>query len=71
MPPEKRGFFFRKIYLYLIGLGLMFFGVFAILYREYDHPIYGHINLGEYHRYIGICVIMLSIATMRYIRKLP
>ena len=71
MPPEKREPFLKKVYLYIMGLGLMLFGVFAFFYREYDHPFYGHINLGEYHKYIGACVLMLSIAFMRYIRTRP
>ena len=71
MLPEKRRPFFRKFYMYLIGLGLMFFGVFAIVFREYNHPIYGYINLGPYHKYIGIGFLILSIGMMRYIRARP
>ena len=71
MLPERRGSYVNKLYLYMIGLGLMFFGVFAIFYREYDHPIYGYINLGAYHKFIGVGFLMLSVAMMRYIRKRP
>ena len=71
MFPGKKPPFFRKIYMYMIGLGLMFFGVFAIFFPEYDHPIYGHINLGAYHRYIGAGFLLLSIALMRFIRTRP
>ena len=71
MFPEKKRPFFRKIYLYMIGLGLMFFGVFVICFREYSHPIYGYMNFGVYHKYIGIGFLLLSIAMMRYIRTRP
>ena len=71
MPPGQKKPFLKKIYLYMIGLGLMFFGVFAIFFREYHHPIYGYINLGAYHRYIGVGFLLLSVAMMRYIRTRP
>jgi hypothetical protein len=70
MSSEKRKRnFFPKIYLYIFALGLMLFGTFAILYPSYNHPIYGHINLGEYHIYIGAVSLLLSIVLMRYIKK--
>jgi len=71
MSSEKKEPFFKKIYLRIIGLGLMFFGVFAIFFREYDHPFYGFINLGAYHKYIGLGSILLAIALMQYIRTKP
>jgi len=49
---------FPKTYKYFIGIGLMLFGFFAVKFSEYQHPIYGYINLGKYHIYIGVaCVI--------------
>ena len=39
MSPGQRKPFFKKIYLQMIGLGLMLFGVFALFFREYNHPI--------------------------------
>lgn len=71
MLPGKRRPFLKKIYLYMMGLGLMFFGVFAILFREYDHPFYGRITLGEYHKFIGVGFLLLSIAMMRYAKNRP
>jgi len=43
-----------KEYKYLIGIGLILFGFFALKFPEYQHPIYGYINLGAYRIYIGI-----------------
>jgi hypothetical protein len=45
---------FPKQYRYCIGVGLMLFGFFAVYFKEYNHPIYGYINLGDYHILIGI-----------------
>jgi hypothetical protein len=45
---------FPKQYRYFIGAGLILFGLFAVYYKEYNHPIYGYINLGDYHILIGI-----------------
>lgn len=45
---------FPTIYKYFIGIGLMLFGLFALYFPEYQHPIYGHINLGRYRVFIGI-----------------
>lgn len=65
---KKSGNSFTKIYLYLLGLGLMLFGVFAMLFRTYDHPIYGHINFGDYHLFIGAVFILLATALLLFIR---
>jgi len=32
---------FPKEYKYIIGIGLILFGLFAIKFPEYQHPIYG------------------------------
>jgi len=68
-PYNQKKFFLPKIYMYIIALGLMFFGVFAMLYRAYDHPIYGRIDFGEYHKFIGVVFIMASVALLTYLRK--
>lgn len=62
-------FSFRRVYLYLLGLGLMLFGVFAFYFRSYDHPLYGHIDLGGHHRWIGGGMILLSVAYLLLLRK--
>jgi hypothetical protein len=45
---------FPDTYRYFVGVGLMLFGLFAIMFPEYQHPIYGYINLGKYHVFIGL-----------------
>ena len=70
MPSEDRKKpFLKKIYLYIIGLGLMLFGMLAIFFRTVDHPIYGHLDFTEYHKYIGAGFLLLCVAFMSYIRK--
>lgn len=55
---------FPKIYKYFIGIGLMLFGSFALYFPEYQHPIYGYINLGKYRIFIGMaCVISGAVYT--------
>lgn len=49
---------FPKQYKYLIGIGLFFFGLFALKFPEYHHPIYGYINLGGYRIYIGVVSVI-------------
>ena len=65
---KKKKFLLPMFYMRLIGLGVMFFGVFAMLFQSFDHPIYGYINFGEHHRFLGAGIILLSIAFMVYIR---
>jgi hypothetical protein len=48
---------FPKQYKYLIGAGLILFGFFALKFQEYQHPIYGYINFGKYHIYIGAALV--------------
>jgi len=45
---------FPTVYKYFIGIGLMLFGLFALYFPEYQHPIYGYINLGKYRVFIGV-----------------
>ncbi len=49
---------FPKPYKYLIGIGLFLFGLFALKFPEYNHPIYGYINLGRYRIYIGVASVV-------------
>jgi hypothetical protein len=49
---------FPLIYKYFIGIGLMLFGVFALKFPEYQHPIYGYINLGKYRIIIGVASVL-------------
>ena len=65
---KDREFSFKRLYLYLLGLGLMLFGVFAMLFPSYDHPYYGHIEFGEYHLWIGAGFILLSAAFLLFIK---
>ena len=67
-PEKKRRISYKKLYLYMLGLGMMFFGVFAMLFRSYNHPIYGYINFGQYHLYIGAGFILAAAALLLYIK---
>lgn len=60
---------FKRIYLYLLGFGVMLFGVFAMLFRTYDHPIYGSIDFGRFHLLIGAAFIILSAVILRLIKN--
>ena len=59
---------FPKGYKYMIGIGLMLFGLFAVYFQEYKHPIYGYINLGKYHIYIGIAATISGAIYTGYIK---
>jgi hypothetical protein len=45
---------------YTIGIGLILFGFFAMYFPTYDHPIYGHIDLGKYRVLIGVASAMVG-----------
>jgi len=36
----------------------MLFGLFALYFPEYQHPIYGYINLGKYRVFIGVASLL-------------
>lgn len=59
---------FPAVYKYIIGIGLMLFGLFAVYFQEYQHPIYGYINLGTYHVYIGIVSAIIGAIYTGYIK---
>ncbi|MBE0568491.1 MAG: hypothetical protein IH577_02290 [Deltaproteobacteria bacterium] len=67
--PRKPTITATKIYLYLLALGLMLFGVFTMLFREYDHRFYGHMDFGEYHQLMGTVFIALSLVLLSYLRR--
>ena len=60
---------FSKEYKYIIGFGLILFGFFAVKFPEYQHPIYGYINFGDYHMYIGVVSVMAGIIYIQHIRN--
>jgi hypothetical protein len=60
---------FPKIYKYILGVGLILFGFFALKFPEYQHPIYGYINLGKYHAHIGIASVMAGVLDINRIRN--
>jgi general stress protein CsbA len=60
---------FPMIYKYFIGIGLMLFGLFAAYFQEYHHPIYGYINLGKYHMFIGIASAISGAIYTAYIMR--
>jgi hypothetical protein len=59
---------FPKEYKYIIGIGLMLFGLFAVYFQEYQHPIYGYINLGKYHIYIGMAAAITGAIYTAYVK---
>jgi len=61
---------FPKEYKYIIGIGLILFGFFAVKYPEYQHPIYGYINLGDYHMYIGVASVMAGVIYIYHVRNI-
>jgi len=60
---------FPKEYKYIIGIGLILFGFFAVKYPEYQHPIFGYINLGDYHMYIGVEFVMEGVIYIDHVRN--
>ena len=60
---------FPKQYKYIIGIGLLLFGFFALKFPEYHHPIYGYINLGRYRIYIGIASVVAGAFYIYHIRN--
>ena len=60
---------FIKGYGYIVAFGLVAFGGFAIRFQEYDHPIYGHLDLGSHHVWIGVLSIVAGVAAGVYIRQ--
>ena len=65
--PKKHVTPYLKIYLYLLALGLMLFGIFAMYFRTYDHPFYGRLDLGEHNVVIGVVSFLLGCALTYYI----
>jgi len=61
---------FIKGYAYIVIIGLVAFGAFALYFREYDHPIYGHLDLGAHHAWIGVLCIVAGIVAAFYIRRI-
>jgi len=61
---------FPKVYKYIIGIGLMLFGLFALIFPDYQHPIYGYINLGDYRVYIGVASVMAGVFYINHVRNI-
>jgi hypothetical protein len=61
---------FPKEYKYIIGIGFILLGFFALKFPEYQHPIYGHINFGKYHIYIGIASVMAGVLYLYHVRNI-
>jgi hypothetical protein len=57
------------LYKYMIGIGLILFGFFALYFPEYNHPIYGYINLGKYRIYIGLACAVSGAVYTGYITR--
>ena len=61
---------FPKEYKYIIGVGLILFGLFAVKFLEYQHPIYGYINLGKYRIYIGVAFVIVGAIYISHVRNM-
>lgn len=61
---------FPKEYKYIVGVGLILFGLFALNYPEYQHPIYGFINLGKYRIYIGVVSVIIGTFYIHHVRNI-
>lgn len=61
---------FPKVYKHIIGIGLILFGLFALKFTEYQHPIYGYINLGEYRIFIGVASVLAGTFYIYHIRNI-
>ena len=61
---------FPRVYKYIIGVGLMLFGIFALIFPDYQHPIYGYINLGKYRVYIGVASAIAGSFYIYHIRNI-
>jgi len=60
---------FPKEYKYILGVGFILFGFFALKFSEYQHPIYGYINLGKYHIYIGVAFVLIGVFYIAHVRS--
>ncbi len=60
---------FYKSYANIAGIGIMLFGLFVIFFKTYDHPLYGAMDFGEYHVFIGIFVMLIAAAFMLRINR--
>ena len=60
---------FPQQYKYILGIGLILFGFFALKFPEYQHPIYGYINLGKYRIYTGIASVMFGVFYITHTRN--
>ena len=60
---------FYKSYGNIAGIGIMLFGLFVIFFKTYDHPLYGPMDFGEYHVFIGIFVMLIAGVFMLYINR--
>ena len=48
----------------------MLFGLFALKFPEYQHPIYGYINLGKFRIYIGVASVIAGAFYIYHVRNI-
>jgi len=60
---------FYKSYANIAGIGIMLFGLFIIFFKTYQHPLYGHLNFGEYHVFIGILVMIIGAGFILFVNR--
>ncbi len=56
-----------RLFCFAIGIGLIVFGVMAMVDRTYQSIVYGIIDLGRYHAVIGFLAIVLGAYYSLYI----
>ena len=61
---------FSRGYKYFIGICFMLFGLFALYYPEYQHPIYGYVNLGKYRVIIGVVSFISGAFYIYHVRNI-
>jgi len=57
-----------RIYSYILGIGLILFGLFAVYFKTYKHPIYGYIDLGDHNIAIGITSFIFGWLFIAYVK---
>lgn len=60
---------FYKSYANIAGIGIMLFGLFVIFFKTYEHPLYGHMNFGEYHVFLGIFVMIIGAGFILFVNR--
>jgi hypothetical protein len=60
---------FFKVYGYFVSAGIVLFGLFAMYFPEYDHPIYGRLDFGRHHVLFGAIFVALGAGLAMYVKR--